>query len=287
MVYAINVVINNIKSINSVSISNLYRILGGGYWSIGNLHKAIECNKIFGEIAIKLTNKMNFLEAERELWLSLKRIEISAFFNVCVNLIDLGELEEAFSNCEQSLLVAQETFFPSHIEEANFVLAFLNSYFGNLETAVLLIEESEKLDAMDDWTAWSKGYHLIFLGLTYKNLKNSERAFGMYEKAILLAEDSQYNQVKAKALSCKAELYREQIDFGTALSHHLNSIELLEQIGAKSDLAEAWYQLALTYQAMGDTENSKVNFDKAIYIFDKEIKAPRQVEKVRRAMEGK
>lgn len=53
----------------------------------------------------------------------------------------------------------------------------------------------------------------------------------------------------------------------------------LENIGAKCELAEAYYQLALTYQQMGDRENSKPNFDNAIQLFT-EIEAPRQVERV-------
>ncbi|VXD18216.1 NB-ARC domain-containing protein [Planktothrix paucivesiculata] len=53
----------------------------------------------------------------------------------------------------------------------------------------------------------------------------------------------------------------------------------LENIGAKCELAEAYYQLALTYQQMGDRENSKPNFDNAIQLFT-EIEAPLQVERV-------
>jgi hypothetical protein len=53
----------------------------------------------------------------------------------------------------------------------------------------------------------------------------------------------------------------------------------LENIGAKCELAEAYYQQALTYQQMGDRENSKPNFDNAIQLFT-EIEAPLQVERV-------
>ncbi|MEG4459007.1 hypothetical protein QUA58_29935 [Microcoleus sp. N9_A1] len=40
----------------------------------------------------------------------------------------------------------------------------------------------------------------------------------MYHRAIDYAEESHYTQVKAKALSGLAELYREQSDFTTAIS---------------------------------------------------------------------
>jgi tetratricopeptide (TPR) repeat protein len=101
----------------------------------------------------------------------------------------------------------------------------------------------------------------------------------MYNQAISLAEETNFTQVKAKALTGLGELYRIQGEFTTALTHHQESIEILEYIGAKCDLAEAYYQLALTYQQMGDRENSKPNFDNAIQLFT-EIEAPRQVERV-------
>ncbi|WP_341739741.1 tetratricopeptide repeat protein [Microcoleus sp. CAWBG640] len=79
------------------------------------------------------------------------------------------------------------------------------------------------------------------------------------------------------------ELYREQSDFTTALSHHSESIALLDKIGAKCDLAEAHYQLALTHQKMGDAEKSQTPFQEAIRLFT-EMEAPKQVEKVRKAI---
>ncbi len=50
-------------------------------------------------------------------------------------------------------------------------------------------------------------------------------------------------------------------------------------MGAKCDLAEAYYQLALTYQEMKEIAKSKEYFDKAIELFNK-IGAPKQVERV-------
>ncbi|MEP0876832.1 tetratricopeptide repeat protein [Funiculus sociatus GB2-M2] len=58
---------------------------------------------------------------------------------------------------------------------------------------------------------------------------------------------------------------------------------MLDKIGAKCDLAEAYYQLALTYQQMGDAEKSQTNFQEAIQLFE-EMETPKQVEKVRRTM---
>ncbi|MBD0343466.1 MAG: tetratricopeptide repeat protein, partial [Coleofasciculus sp. Co-bin14] len=82
-----------------------------------------------------------------------------------------------------------------------------------------------------------------------------------------------------------AQLYREQGEFETALLNHAEAIKLLDKIGAKCDLAEAYYQLGLTYQKMGEAQKSHKNFDKAIQLFSA-MEAPKQVEKVRQAMEN-
>ncbi len=106
----------------------------------------------------------------------------------------------------------------------------------------------------------------------------------MYEKAINYADKSNYRQVEAIALTGLGELERKHRNFTLALSHHEASIEILDYICAKCDLAEAYYQQGLTYQEMGETEKSEENFDKAIKRFE-EIEAPKQVEKVRKAIE--
>jgi pentatricopeptide repeat protein len=58
----------------------------------------------------------------------------------------------------------------------------------------------------------------------------------------------------------------------------------LDKIGAKRDLAEAYYQLGLTYQKMVEALNSQGNFDNAIRLFSK-MEAPKQVEKMRQSIE--
>lgn len=86
-------------------------------------------------------------------------------------------------------------------------------------------------------------------------------------------------QVKAKTINGLAEIHRQQTDFALALANHTEAIELLDKIGAKCDLAEAYFQLGLTNQKMVNPDESQMNFNRAIQLFT-EIKAPKQVEKV-------
>ena len=164
----------------------------------------------------------------------------------------------------------------------------------NLET--LLINAGLKTEV--NFCRWRKIYALLKLGLIYKNLGNikkslkiynaaiefsqAESSYGWIESAQELNYNSHYNPLVAKVLTGLAELYRIQDNFEEALAKHSQSIEIFHKIsGNRCDLAEAYFQLGLTYQKMGDFKNSQINFDEAIILFTA-VAAPRQVEKVER-----
>ena len=94
-----------------------------------------------------------------------------------------------------------------------------------------------------------------------------------------------YTQIKAKTLNGLAEIERQQSAFDIALNHHAEAIALLEQIGAKCDLAEAYFQLGLTHQKMNNIVSSQTNFARAIQLFT-EMQAPQQLLKVQQAQKS-
>ncbi|AFW96003.1 TPR repeat-containing protein [Anabaena sp. 90] len=164
----------------------------------------------------------------------------------------------------------------------------------NLET--LLINAG--LETEVNFCRWRKIYALLKLGLIYKNLGNIKKSLKIYNAAIKFSQaessygwiesaqelnyNSHYNPLVAKALTGLAELDRIQDNFEEALFKHSQSIEIFHKIsGNRCDLAEAYFQLGLTYQKMGDFKNSQINFDEAIILFTA-VAAPRQVEKVER-----
>ncbi|WP_293132550.1 tetratricopeptide repeat protein [Microcoleus sp. bin38.metabat.b11b12b14.051] len=246
-------------------LSVLHNILGDIYWLTGDIKNSIESHERSRIIAsdFKLLN-----------------LEIVSFFNIGLCQIDLLEIEKGIALFDKVISMAENTDCHRYAVESYYCLAFLKSCL-NLKYESL--EFANKSSVPANSSVWALGYRLLFLGQTYKNLKDFDKSFEMYQEAIQFAEELQYTQVRAKALTGLAELYRGQEDFTTALSHHLESIALLDQIGAKCDLAEAYYQLGLTYQKMGVIDQSQENFDKAIELF-RQMEAPKQVEKVRRAI---
>jgi tetratricopeptide (TPR) repeat protein len=266
MISAINQIINS--KIDNNYKGRIYNILGDLYWLTGNIHSSIESHRKSEQIAVIIQDIA---------------LETVSYFNTGLCYIDLLDIQRAVEIFEKLICLSESTDYKKYAEQSWYCLAFLKSFLGLRKEAFYLAEKSQNAIIKDKWSSWALGYRLLFLGQTYKNLEEHEKSFNMYHAAIAYAQESHYTQVKAKALSGMAELYREQGEFATALSHHSESIELLDKIGAKCDLAEANYQLALTYQKMGDAEKSQTAFQEAIRLFN-EMEAPNQVEKVRKAI---
>jgi tetratricopeptide (TPR) repeat protein len=283
MINSINSIISQVK--NDYILSELYNYLGDLYWLTGGINPAIECHNLSLQAAERTLLSINLSPL---IYVYAKRLKTAFLVNTGLCRIDLWELEEALMlfkklefNCNNSN--DSENGLYKNEKVYLYCLAFLNSCLGFKDIALIYAKQAEAVIYQIGYSSWAQGYSLLFMGLTYKNLGELEKSFEMFRQAIAFAEKTHYTQVKAKALSGMAELYREQGEFATALSHHSESIELLDKIGAKCDLAEANYQLALTYQKMGNTEKSQTPFQEAIRLFN-EMEAPNQVEKVRKAI---
>ncbi|NEU72082.1 ATP-binding protein [Hassallia byssoidea VB512170] len=251
--------------------SRLYNILGYSYRLIGRLSTALECHE-----------ESRIIVEEFE----LNILKISPLFNIGLCKMELWELEEAklFFNSVCSIVEQTETSY-EYIVYSECCLAFVNSCLELTEEAFSLAEKVETAMSTTKLTAWGTGYNLLFLCFTYKNLGNIPKSFELCERAILYAEENHFAQVKAKAISCLGELYREQQEFDKSLLHHLESIKILDKIGAKCDLAEAYYQLALTNHKKGEVNQSIENFESAIALFH-EMQAPKQIDKVQTALDA-
>ncbi|CAD5946862.1 NB-ARC domain-containing protein [Planktothrix agardhii] len=279
---------------NSYVKAKLYNILGYIEGLRGHIYQAINHHKESKSIAEKI--KTIYIDSEQSPELDfylyqLYRLSVVSLFNQGLCYLYIGDLGQSYLLFEETIFTLsnkkiilitkwnqlyQDDFY--HLQLDIYVcLTLINSCWGNTETTLSYIDKSEHWKPRD--RIWNKAYTFLFLGTAYKNINETLKSFQMYNQAISSAEEANYTQVKAKALTGLGELYRIQGEFAEALTHHQESIEILEYIGAKCDLAEAYYQQALTYQLMGDRENSKPNFDNAIQLFT-EIEAPLQVERV-------
>jgi tetratricopeptide (TPR) repeat protein len=252
--------------------------------------------KIIGDIwskSFKITQAIKFHIKSKNIAKKLLIINLKSYaeFDIALCLIQMKDYEKAMKRIENILVIKNQKINPQQYNQMVlnnceiycwYCLAFLKSSLGFEEEARKLADRVYQILSEVKFSTWGQGYSRVFLGLTYKNLGELEKSRELYHSAIEYAEESHYTQVKAKALYGLAECDRLQGKFDTALPLHREAIEILENIGAKCDLAEAYYQLGLTQQKIGNPE-SQENFTKAIELFN-DIGAPKQVEKVEQAI---
>lgn len=282
---AITQVIRNVRS--DRNLSELYNIWGDLHWITGRIHQAIACQETTMTLAHQALQSLPTAPqtpAEKHQLYYFKMLEVDSLLSIGLYKIDLWELADAARLFQQVIALAQNTEHHRWAKKATVCLALVNSYL-NLPSASLTLAETIYHSLLTEQLAERSGrfaYFIQILGQTYVNLGDFEKASGMYQMALTFSEAGSYTQIKAKTLNGLAEIERQQSAFDIALDHHAEAIALLEQIGAKCDLAEAYFQLGLTHQKMNNIVSSQTNFERAIQLFT-EMQAPQQVIKVQQA----
>ena len=274
---AINHVICKIKS--DQNLSELYNILGDLQWITGNIQGAIECQEKTISLANQALKSLTFTTGTKHQFYYLKMLTLDSQLSIGLYKIDLWELETAACLFQQVIRSAQNTEHHRWAEKAAVCLALVHSYLGLTDALNLANDIYHKFSEPSVERSGRFAYFMQILGQTYFNLDNFDRAIALYGQALTFAEAGHYTQIKAKTLNGFAEIDRHQQSFAMALTHHTEAIELLDQIGAKCDLADAYFQLGLTYRAMREVSKSRESFDRAVTLF-LEMRAPNQVEKV-------
>ncbi|MEC4814328.1 MAG: tetratricopeptide repeat protein [Scytonema sp. PMC 1069.18] len=247
----------------------LCNILGRAYRRIGKIEAAF----IYHQKAGKIAENHCLLE---EL--------IFSWFSRGLCYIDLGEIEEA----KKILQIAKNlsevaSHYYQYVVYSQSCLAFLDSCLGLKEDAMALLKEAEVGIRCNKLTTWVRGTSLLFASLTYKNIGDLETSFELCCQTISYCDQNQFNSLKARATSCLAALYQEQGSVSLAVNKYLEAIETMTQIGEKCNLANAYYQLGLTYQKNGEVTKSQESFQQALLLYHK-IPAPKQIQKVETAM---
>jgi tetratricopeptide (TPR) repeat protein len=251
------------------SLSRLYNILGDVCWLIGDISQAIDSHKRCQTIAIKFN--------------LLSLIAVS-FFNIGLCQIEFWEIELAVANFEKCIETSEGTDYDYYATGSYYCLSFLNSVLGFKNKSIDFASKVDPEKNPLDHSKWAMGYRWLFLGKTYLNLDNIEKSSKMYDNALTFARESHYQQVEANALSGLASIARFKKDFEKSLSCHDEAIKILKKIGANPDLAEAYFQLGLTYQAMGEHNQEEEYKTKALELFE-QMEAPKQIERVNKAFE--
>lgn len=277
-----------IDKIESNNLAELYNILGDLYWITGKIQQAITCQQETISSANKYLDSIQKIKDNQHQIYYLRMLEVDSWLSIGLYKIDLWELEEAGDIFKRVIQLTTNTSHYRWGEKASVCLALINSYLGfhkQASASADLIYQAIVADHLLEHTG-RFAYFMQILGQTYTNLREFAKALEMYQRAIAFCQESHHLQVKGKTLTGLAEIYRQQLNFELAYCSHAEAIHILDKIGAKCDLAEAYFQLGLTDKQREKLESSQINFQQAIKLFT-EMEAPKQVEKVLTAIENK
>jgi tetratricopeptide (TPR) repeat protein len=274
-------------------LSHLYNILGGLYWITGKIHLAFEHHKKSSLFAENVLKKGNY-SAETEFW--SKRLKGFSLYNQGLYYIETMEFEQALHIFEMLYqkrveIVKNGNYLengkflnePTHALISALALVYSkNEMYDKAISFADLLNEAILIPCLD---AWEQGYSRLFLGMTYYTIHDFAKAEVLFNHAINYAKESNYSQIEGKALNSLAVVYRENEKKEEAVIKHLLSIKILRKIGATCDLAEAYFQLGLTYQTMGEHDQAEEYKAKALKLFA-QMEAPKQIERVNKAFGG-
>ncbi len=283
-------------NINAYNIPDLsiayYRGIGCILLWSGNINSAI---KIYNE-RINLINK-KCKKPFNDLWnINDSHNYFTSLASIGYSYLNLFNLDDAEKYWNKVLEISNKdnknNYKFNFYIESSVVLAFIESSKDgsdiDLINKLLEIVFDSSVIEYQNISFHCSAYRLLFGGLAYKNIGKIEQAQEKFDKIFNEENENKiylYKPFVGLAHSLQAEVYIIKNDITTALAHHQQSIEILEKIGAKCDLAEAYFQQALTYQKMKNKANSDEYFHKAMYLWSpQQIDAPKQIERVLNAM---
>jgi len=282
----------NIKS--TLILIEIYSILGDFHDSISQFHQAIQ----YYDESVRMSNlpQISFLVSNSDKSVNdFQLLKFSSFLSRGVCKIQLWQLQESLRLFEEGNLLfkteSRKAYDDFQIRKINsFYLSFLYSLLSEKKAYSLCDELYNEIflnhiTYLGDRLFWVTEYRLVFLGQAYKNLGEYEKALRICDLNLSMAEENKLSPVKVRIFYTFAEIYRAQKKFDLAFSYHFKSIDLSDRIQSQRDLAEAHYQIGLTYLSINELEKSRENFQKAIRLFS-EMEAPKQVERVRKSMQN-
>ena len=266
----------------SMGRSELNNILGDVYWITGKIHEAIACQQqtladterrlsqlkrqpVDAQSVVRtdsdeiLEQQVDSSRYKRDIYY-LKMLTVDAHLSMGLYRMDLWELSAAAEQFEQVIALAAGSDHQAWADKATVGLALASAYSGQTAMATeLALEVYPRFTTGENDRHGRHAYFLQLLGQVFDSLGAFDKAQALYAQVIDFAETGHYVQVQAKALTGMAVLQRHQAHYEKAICLHEEAVVLCEKIGAKCDLAEAYFQLGLSRRLAAMAERGDVN----------------------------
>lgn len=270
-------VTNNLLSkpnISKQTIGVIYAILGDVYSIVGRCSNAI----------YNYNNSLSFVN-----FVNKSGFEVDVMGALAIIYMKIGDYEESIKLLKEVIPHAEKIN-----NEGRKFLAYIHSslslayhYAKEGKNSALHLDYAINFQTYLEETnyTWIKSYGLYNLGRSLNTHGHLNEAREIYNKLYKYSKQSSHLQAMGFFLNGTGEIFLKENRVEQAIEEHEKARQIFSQIGANFDVAETYYYLGLSYQRLGVSESSQANFDEAIRLFE-EMEAPKQVEKVRQAMEA-
>ena len=263
--------------------SELNNILGDLYWTTGKIHQAIACQRKTIVTSQNCLRKIpSTIENQYDLYY-WRMLEVDSLLSLGLYNIDLWELTNAKGLLERAIDLAHNTKHHSWSEKAALGLALIDSYTAVSQRPNSIVSRLYRLIVQLEDITYNTGrfaYFMQILGQIYFNHQQIEPAKIIWQRAIAFSRSSHYTQIEAKSLTGLGSIERQLNNFEGANNYHQQAVDLLDKIGAKCDLAQAYLQWGITLQNNEQISQSKDCIQKAIALY-RQIQAPKQIERIK------
>ncbi len=249
------------KAEPGLNLGRLCNLLGYTYRATGDLDRALTYHR----------QALTIAEDQ-----SLKHLEISSLMNLGLCHRDRWDIDAAIAEFQDVYDLSGEDPSTGYQRYAACCLAYLYSGWGDKAMALDYLHAVNTYESTPTGSSWGQAYSLLYLGHAYRNLGDYEAALELFQEVLIASQAEDFVPIYAIALSASAQIYREFKQMDRAIDRHDMAIELLDKLGAKCDLAGAYAQRGLTYQALGEEKKAWQDKGMAIGLF-RAINVPKQV----------
>lgn len=258
------------------SYCELQNILADYYWSTGQIRQGIALQKDSLSLSTQALAAPD-LDPRHHRHFQIQVLD--SRLSLGLYYLDLWELEQSAQCFQQVIELATHTDQDRWVPKASICLALVLTHLGKTDQAQQLATQTwgERLPETEQ--AARLAYFMQLLGQTYTALEDLSSAHALFDQALTVAEASHYPHIQARTLTGRAVIHRLQGKFTPAVADHDQAILLLKPLNATCDLAEAYFQLGLTYQTMNQMGDRDPMFHQATQLFTT-MDAPCQIQRV-------
>jgi len=247
--------LNTSSKHSQYEVAKFFNIFGDLYLPLGKIIKSAHYHIKSREVAIACSNR--YLDLASLTNLALCKVELCQYDEAKTLLLEVisGKSDDWYNEHEDKFVVISSS-----------ILLYVLCCLGLYNDARILLP-----DVYDSFTTYKlgiqgMGYRYIFTAKACKCLGYIDKSFSIFESALKFSQAACYKILEGHSILGIAELERIQGDSKSSVVNHIKAINIFEQSGSNTYLADAYLQYALTLKEI-DNEDYVNFFNKAIVIY--------------------